>query len=170
VSARRVTFVAYSFRRSSSGSLAKFIANHRASSRVIRFGRRAVRRRDMSGIGGEAESSDFLRAFEQSDRAFNIDPPASSYAIMRRARPYRGENSEPGKDDRGESLTPRPGIREHHRPEGDARRWDFSFGLAPASAAQPTLVVSRKLTSGRWRPSTMIGGFRAFTPDAPRTW
>src|SRR5271156_6137276 len=38
-------------------------------------------------------SSDFLRAFEQSDRDFNIDPPTSSYAIMRRARPYRGENS-----------------------------------------------------------------------------
>ena len=50
-------------------------------------------------------SSDFLRAFEQSDRAFNIDPPASSYAIMRRAHPYRGENSEPGKDDRGELDT-----------------------------------------------------------------
>jgi hypothetical protein len=30
--------------------------------------------------------------------AFNIDPPASSYAIMRRASPYRGENSGPGKD------------------------------------------------------------------------
>ena len=47
-------------------------------------------------------SSDFLRAFEQSDRAFNIDPPTSSYAIMRRARPYRGENRGPGKDDREE--------------------------------------------------------------------
>jgi hypothetical protein len=29
----------------------------------------------------------------------NIDPPASPYAIMRRARPYRGENRGPGKDD-----------------------------------------------------------------------
>jgi hypothetical protein len=56
VSVRRVTFVAYSFRRSSSGSLAKFTANHRASSRVSRFGRRAMRRSDMSGIGGEAEA------------------------------------------------------------------------------------------------------------------
>jgi hypothetical protein len=44
-----------------------------------------------------------LRAFKQSDRAFNIDPPTSSYAIMRRARPYRGENSGPGKDDREEA-------------------------------------------------------------------
>ena len=39
------------------------------------------------------------------DRACNIDPPASSYAIMRRARPYRGENSGPGKDDRGKLDT-----------------------------------------------------------------
>ena len=28
----------------------------------------------------------------------NIDPPASPYAIMRRACPYRGENRGPGKD------------------------------------------------------------------------
>ena len=41
--------------RSSSGSLVKFTAIRRASSRVSRFGRRAVRRSDMSGIGGEAE-------------------------------------------------------------------------------------------------------------------
>jgi hypothetical protein len=39
------------------------------------------------------------------DRAFNIDPPASSYAIMRRARPYRGENGGSGKDDRGKLDT-----------------------------------------------------------------
>jgi hypothetical protein len=42
-------------RRSSSGNLAKFTAMRRASSRVSRFGRRAVRRSDMSGIGREAE-------------------------------------------------------------------------------------------------------------------
>jgi hypothetical protein len=29
---------------------------------------------------------------QKSDRAFNIDPPTSSYANMRRACPYRGEN------------------------------------------------------------------------------
>jgi hypothetical protein len=39
-------------RRSNSGSLAKFTANRRASSGVSRFGRRSVRRSDMSGIGG----------------------------------------------------------------------------------------------------------------------
>src|SRR5262249_35919397 len=50
-------------------------------------------------------SSDFLRALEQRDRDCNIDPPTSSYAIMRRARPYRGENSEPGRDDHGELDT-----------------------------------------------------------------
>ena len=39
-------------RRSSSSNLARFTAICRASSRVSRFGRRAVRRSDMSGIGG----------------------------------------------------------------------------------------------------------------------
>jgi hypothetical protein len=42
-------------RSSSSGSLVKFAAMRRASSRVSRFGRRAVRRSNMSEIGGEAE-------------------------------------------------------------------------------------------------------------------
>ena len=42
-------------RRSSSCSLAKFTAICRASSCVSRFGRRAMRRSDMSEIGGEAE-------------------------------------------------------------------------------------------------------------------
>jgi hypothetical protein len=41
--------------RSSSGSLVKFAAMRRASSCVSRFARRAVRRSDMSGIGGEME-------------------------------------------------------------------------------------------------------------------
>src|SRR5262245_4790490 len=50
-------------------------------------------------------SPDFLRALNRRDCACNIDPPASSYAIMRRAGPYRGENSGPGKDDRGELDT-----------------------------------------------------------------
>ena len=50
-------------------------------------------------------SSNFLRALDRRDRACNIDPPTSSYAIMRRARPYRGENTGPGRDDRGELDT-----------------------------------------------------------------
>jgi hypothetical protein len=48
---------------------------------------------------------------QESKRASHIDPPASSYAIMRRAGPYRGENRGPGEDVEGE-LEPRPGIRE----------------------------------------------------------
>jgi hypothetical protein len=43
--------------RSSSGSLAKFTAICRASSCVSRFGRRAVRRSDTSGIGGRSGSA-----------------------------------------------------------------------------------------------------------------
>ena len=58
-----------------------------------------------AGTVAVVRSSDFLRAFEQSDRAFNSDPPTSSYAIMRRARLYRGENNGPGKDDREELDT-----------------------------------------------------------------
>ena len=46
-----------------------------------------------------------LRCSKRAKRASHIDPPASSYAIMRRAGPYRGENSGPGKDGRGELDT-----------------------------------------------------------------
>ena len=40
------------------GNLTKFTAIRRASSHVSRFGRRAVRRSDTSGIRGEAEARD----------------------------------------------------------------------------------------------------------------
>src|SRR5271167_1143780 len=46
----------------------------------------------------------------RAKRASHIDPPASSYAIMRRARPYRGENPGPGKGRPEESLTPDPEL------------------------------------------------------------
>src|SRR5262249_55033577 len=59
-----------------------------------------------------------LAMLDRAKRASHIDPPASSYAIMRRARPYRGENPVPGKDVRGE-LDPTPGIRERPRPFSD---------------------------------------------------
>src|SRR5262245_24362083 len=59
-----------------------------------------------------------LRCSKRANRASHIDPPASSCAIMRRARPYRGENPEPGKDVHGE-LDLRPGIRERPRPLAD---------------------------------------------------
>jgi hypothetical protein len=55
-----------------------------------------------AGTVAVVRSIDLMRALYQRDRAFNIDPPASSYAIMWRAHPYRGENSGPGKDVRGE--------------------------------------------------------------------
>src|SRR5262249_9324540 len=62
-----------------------------------------------AGTMAVVRSPDFLRALNQRDCACNcacnIDPPASSYALMRRAGPYRGENSGPGKDDRGELDT-----------------------------------------------------------------
>ena len=41
--------------RSRSGNLVKFAVMGRTSSRVSRFGRRAVRRRDTSRIGGKTE-------------------------------------------------------------------------------------------------------------------
>src|SRR5580704_8731367 len=55
--------------------------------------------------GGGGEIVRFFASVRKGDRACNIGPPASSYAIMRRACPYRGENSGPGKDDRGELDT-----------------------------------------------------------------
>jgi hypothetical protein len=54
----------------------------------------------------------------RAKRASHIDPPASSYAIMRGACPYRGENVEPGKDAHGE-LDHTPGIRERQELEND---------------------------------------------------
>ena len=55
--------------------------------------------------GGGGEIARCLACARKGDRAFDIDPPTSSYAIMRRARPYRGENSGPGKDGRRELDT-----------------------------------------------------------------
>jgi hypothetical protein len=77
---------------------------------------------------GGGEIARFLRALNQRDYACNIDPPVSSYAIMRRAGPYRGENSGPGKDVRGE-LDPTPGIRERARPNCDMPATDL--GVLP---------------------------------------
>jgi hypothetical protein len=69
-----------------------------------------------------------LAMLKRANRASHIDPPASSNAIMRRARPYRGENPEPGKDVT-ESLTPRPELENKigmHQPA------DFQFVMAGA--------------------------------------
>ena len=51
---------------------------------------------------GGGEIARCLASARKGDRAFNIDPPTSSYAIMRRACPYCGENSGPGKERCGE--------------------------------------------------------------------
>ena len=61
-----------------------------------------------AGVGAIAPGFAMLA---RAKRASHIDPPASSYAIMRRACPYRGENPGPGKDVHRE-LDHRPGIRE----------------------------------------------------------
>gem|GEM_PF-870079 len=74
---------------------------------------------------GGGEIARFFASSHQRDCACNIDPPASSYAIMRRASPYRGENPGPGEDVEGE-LEPRPGIREQPRP---FRTFDEQFFL-----------------------------------------
>ena len=50
---------------------------------------------------GVGEIAPGFAMLERAKRASHIDPPASSYAIMRRACPYRGENHEPGKDVHG---------------------------------------------------------------------
>jgi hypothetical protein len=61
-----------------------------------------------AGVGAIAPGFAMLA---RAKRASHIDPPPSSYAIMRRACSYRGENPGPGKDVHGE-LDHRPGIRE----------------------------------------------------------
>src|SRR5579859_1321589 len=92
--------------------------------------------------GGGGEIVRFFACVRKDDRACNIDPPASSYAIMRRACPYRGENSGPGKDD-VESLTPRPGIREQNLLIAD-------MGLtARNDANDPGCVKTRKIEKSR---------------------
>ena len=79
---------------------------------IIEFPRTSGRRRPCRDDSDGEIGPGF--AMLKSKRASHIDPPASSYAIMRRACPYRGENPGPGKDIHGE-LDPRPGIREQPR-------------------------------------------------------
>src|SRR5258707_12165501 len=59
---------------------------------------------------GDGEFARFFASVRKADRDFNIEPPASPYAIMRRAYPYRGENSGPGKDDRWRAGHPDPEL------------------------------------------------------------
>jgi hypothetical protein len=62
-----------------------------------------LRLRPIAKLDGKFDR--FCARVRMDDRDCNIEPPASPYAIMRRAHPYRGENSGPGKDDRGEFDT-----------------------------------------------------------------
>src|SRR5262249_49949110 len=88
------------------------IAGHRIPADEISGNERPCRD---AGVGEIALG---LAMLKKAKRASHIDTPASSNAIMRRARHYRGENPEPGKDVM-ESLTPRPGFREQPRPMSD---------------------------------------------------
>src|SRR3954452_9354595 len=71
-----------------------------------------------AGVGDIAPG---FAVLERAKRASHIDPLTSSYAIMRRARPYRGENHGPGKDVQGE-LDLTPGIREQPGHQADIKK------------------------------------------------
>jgi hypothetical protein len=62
-------------------------------------------RRERTSLPGRwREIAPGFAVLERAKRASHIDPPTSSYAIMRRARPYRGENHGPARMFK-ESLT-----------------------------------------------------------------
>ena len=100
-----------------------------------------------AGVGAIAPGFAMLA---RANRASHIDPPPSSYAIMRRACPYRGENPGPGKDVHGE-LDHRPGIREqesaHLRPRSNVRV--FGRFLGKADEAQDGSKLSLMTINGR---------------------
>ena len=73
---------------------------------------------------------------ERAKRASHIDPPASSNAIMRRARPYCGENPEPGKDVT-ESLTPRPELENDRDPTRTSARLLLRLQCASLNSIRP---------------------------------
>ena len=67
-------------------------------------------------------------------RCVKINPPTSSYAIMRRVRPNRGENRGPGKGD-GRELDSWPGIREQPRPKRGHSSWQIRLSINPAQTS-----------------------------------
>ena len=110
-----------------------------------------------AGVGAIAPGFAML---ERAKRASHIDPPASSYAIMRRARPYRGENPEPGKDVRRE-LDLTPGIREQPGSIADISRRQRDVRLTPVVSTGRRNTSSR---NGNMDYTTMRQGyFRCFS-------
>jgi hypothetical protein len=94
-----------------------------------------------AGVGAIAPGFAMLA---RAKRASHIDPPPSSYAIMRRACPYRGENPGPGKDVT-ESLTPRPELENDQDP---TRKWSVhrsSRGLTPDQLLVYLIGIARTL-------------------------
>jgi hypothetical protein len=81
---------------------------------------------------GVGEIAPGFAVLERAKRASHIDPPASSYAIMRRARPYRGENHGPGEDVQGE-LDLTPGIREQPGSKPEVATLQRKVRFAPMS-------------------------------------
>jgi len=59
--------------------------------------------------GGVGEIDPGFAMLHRGKRDSHIDPPTSSNAIMQRAQPYCGENSEPGRYS-VESLTSNPEL------------------------------------------------------------
>ena len=83
--------------------------------------------------GGGGEIVRFFASVRKGDRACNIDPPASSYAIMRRASPTAERTVGPARMI-VESLTPRPGIREQSGGEADIKNAGSSHSSDARSA------------------------------------
>ena len=65
---------------------------------------------------------------ERTAKAAGFDPPASSYAIMRRARPTAERTVGPASMI-AESLTPKPGITEHLRDQSGHQPTTVRAGL-----------------------------------------
>ena len=92
-----------------------------AHKEIIEFPQYSAKRRPCRDVGG-GEIARFLACARKGDRAFNIDPPTSSYAIMRGLAPTAERTVGPARIVE-ESLTPRPGIREQNRPKADIQRF-----------------------------------------------
>ena len=98
-----------------------------------------------AGVGAIVPGFAMLK---RAKRASHIDPPASSYAIMRRAGPYRGENPGPGEDVL-ESLTTGPELE-------NSQGHSLHFGSVSMSGLPPTTTKWQTLENGRNVPKTEV--------------